>query len=320
MGLLTRIRNARRRPVRLDPGRAPAPFVVGVNRSGTTLLRLMLDAHPDLAIPPETHFVPDLIARAERRGVTAEDLVAVVVAQREWGDLGFTEEELLERFRSVSPLTATGALRSFYEAYAGRAGKSRWGEKTPAYAKSMVRIHRVLPEARFVHLLRDGRDVWLSRRKSSATPPSAARVAVRWKERIQRARDQAPRVPHYLEVRYEDLVLDTEPVLRRVCEFIELEFDPAMLEYHERAEERLAEMKRDLPARGQRPHQPASKRMAIHALTTEPPKAERVHRWRSQMPDSDRVEFEREAGDLLAELGYETGAAAAASAQAARAG
>ncbi len=57
--------------------RVPAPFVVGVNRSGTTLLRMMLDAHPELTIPPETHFVPELIEAAEESladaGVAAGD-------------------------------------------------------------------------------------------------------------------------------------------------------------------------------------------------------------------------------------------------------
>ena len=60
------------------PERVPAPFVVGVNRSGTTLLRMMLDAHPDLTVPPETHFVPDLIERrrvgvGDARGPAGDD-------------------------------------------------------------------------------------------------------------------------------------------------------------------------------------------------------------------------------------------------------
>jgi hypothetical protein len=317
MGLLRRAQPDRAEDAAARP---PAPFVVGVNRSGTTLLRLMLDAHPDLTMPPETHFVPDLIEAAEQGGSSPEDLVAVITSQREFGDLGFTPEELLELFRAAQAsahgaLGAGGALRAFYEAYAAREGKSRWGEKTPAYAKSMVRIQRALPEARFVHLIRDGRDVALSRRKSSVDPPSPGRVAQRWRQRIERAREQAPRLHHYTEVRYEDLVLETEPTLRRICEFSELDFEPAMLDYHERADDRLAEMKRDLPARGQRPHQPAEKRMQIHALTREPPKVDRVYRWRSQMNDEERQEFEAEAGELLADLGYEVGAEAAASAE-----
>ena len=100
-----------------------------------------------------------------RRGsarATPESLLATITAQREWGDFGLTEEELLERFRAIEPLNAGDALRAFYEAYAERVGKPRWGEKTPIYVKSMRRIERALPEARFVHVIRDGRDVALS--------------------------------------------------------------------------------------------------------------------------------------------------------------
>ena len=85
-----------------------------------------------------------------------------------------------------------------------------------------------------------------------------AKVAQRWQGRILRAREQAPRLEHYLELRYEDLVLDTEMTLRKLCDFIELPFDDAMLTYHERAEARLSEMARDLPERPGKPLRPAS--------------------------------------------------------------
>ena len=142
----------------------PAPFICGVARSGTTLLRLMLDAHPELAIPPETHFLPDLIARLEAlEDPTPADALAPIRDQREWEDFGFTESELLNRFAALEPLSATAVARAFFEAYAERHGKRRWGDKTPMYVKRMATIERVLPEARFVHLIRDGRDIALSR-------------------------------------------------------------------------------------------------------------------------------------------------------------
>jgi Sulfotransferase family len=287
---------------------APAPFIVGVNRSGTTLLRLMLDAHPELAIPPETHFVPALIEAVDAGEPTPGQLVEVVKTAREWPDLGFGEDELVALFEAVKPLTAGGALRSLYGAYAEREGKSRWGEKTPGYMTSMPLIEGALPEARFVHVVRDGRDVWLSRTRRQHDPPSPERVAERWQKKIVRARRQAKKVSHYTEIRYEELILDTEGTLRRICDFCELDWDEAMLHYHERAEDRLTEMAHDLPARGRRPHQPAEARMELHALTREPPKAERVQRWKELMSAEDRSSFEAVAGDLLAELGYEVGA------------
>src|SRR5687767_7251824 len=144
-------------------GRQPAPFVVGVSRSGTTLLRLMLDAHPQLTIPPETHFVPELIRAAGRRRASAEGLAEIIVSQRQWGDFGVDEAELRLRLEALDRVEPAGALRAFYGLYAEKQGKPRWGDKTPIYVEHMRGIAKALPEARFVHLIRDGRDVALSR-------------------------------------------------------------------------------------------------------------------------------------------------------------
>jgi hypothetical protein len=287
--------------------RTPAPFVVGVNRSGTTLLRMMLDAHPDLTIPPETHFVPELIEVAEGPSPTPEALLATITRQREWGDFGLSEEQLLESFRAIEPLNAGDALRAFYSAYAERVGKPRWGEKTPIYVKSMRKIERALPEARFVHVIRDGRDVALSIRDRAVKEHPIDRIAERWVRRITRAREQAKRLAHYEEIRYENLILDTHATLERVCEFFELRWDDAVLDYHRHSAERLEEMKRELPEDGKRTTLSVERRMATHARTTTKPDPKRVSRWRESMDRSDRELFESIAGPLLVELGYQIG-------------
>lgn len=291
-----------------DPGPShpPAPFVIGVVRSGTTLLRLMLDSHPELAIPPETHFLPRVI-RATRQGATPERVVWVITSHRRWGDFGLDADELLERLRAIAPLEAGPAIRAFYELYAEKQGKPRWGDKTPGYATRVRRIQRALPEARFIHLVRDGRDVVLSRARKSRRAVPIPLAARRWKRRILSTRRRAETVTHYLELRYEDLVQDTERTLRRVCDYIDLPFDPAMLAYHERAGERLREIDRELPPRRGRPRLGARRRLAAHEMASEPPAPERVGTWRSEMSDRDRAAFEAEAGDLLTELGYEGG-------------
>ena len=296
-----------RRAAERGPERLPAPFVVGVNRSGTTLLRMMLDAHPELTIPPETHFGPELIEAADEGPATPERLLATITSQREWGDFGLTEEELLERFGSHQRLTAGDALRDFYEAYAERQGKPRWGEKTPIYVKSMRRISSALPEARFCHVIRDGRDVALSIRDRATKEHPIDRIAERWVRRITRAREQAKRLDHYREIRYESLILDTEPTLREVCDFFALPWDPAVLDYHERSAQRLEEMKRELPDQGKRTQLSVELRMKTHARTTEKPDPKRVSRWRESMDRADRELFESIAGPLLEELGYVTG-------------
>ncbi len=114
----------------------------------------------------------------------------------------------------------------------------------------------------------------------------------------------APSVNHYMEIHFEDLVADTEGGLRRVCDFIELDFDPVMLDYHERAEGRLAEKARELP-RKNRPNQPAEARLESHRLAKEPPRSDRIGMWRERMTREEVAEYEAIAGDMLVELGYE---------------
>jgi hypothetical protein len=289
--------------IRIRDKHRPAPFVVGMNRSGTTLLRMMLDAHPQLTIPPETHFVPDLIKVAREGTATPEALLKVIVSQREWGDFGITEDELLERFRAVGA-DPGDAIRAFFQLYAARERKPRWGDKTPRYVTRMRLIEDALPEAHFVHVIRDGRDVALSVRDRTVKDYTVERVAQRWKEKVSKARRDAPLLRSYMELRYEDLVLDPEAALRRVCQFTELPYDDSMLRYHERAERRLQEMARELPGQGGKTRLSVERRMATHARTTEPPDPERVTRWRTEMSERDRAAFEEAAGDLLAELGY----------------
>jgi hypothetical protein len=284
----------------------PAPFVVGVTRSGTTLLRMMLDAHPQLTIPPETHFIPDLIEASRDEHASPQGLHELVVNNRRWGDFHLDSDELLNRYQEIVPLNAGDAIRAFFDLYAEGQGKPRWGDKTPIYINRMMLIERALPEARFIHLIRDGRDAALSRAKRVLKEPTPMhKVAERWRNRIIRAREQGPRLGHYLELRYEDVVLDTEATLRRICEYVDLPWDDAMLHYHERAAERMREMHRDLPPEPGKPLRPADHRMAAHALTSEPPDPSRLGRWKTEMSPEDRAAFEDAAGDLLAELGYE---------------
>jgi Sulfotransferase family len=284
--------------------RPPAPFVVGVGRSGTTLLRMMLDAHPQLAIPPETQFAGELLD-ADEAGERGPGLVAQITAARNWDDFGLGPEELEGRVGERAD--AAEVLRVFYALYAERQQKPRWGDKTPNHVTRMRRLGELLGEARFVHLIRDGRDVALSRRgRGMGSGKPIAATAELWQRRIERARKQARRLGgRYLELRFEDVVADPEPGLRAVCELVELDFDPAMLAYHERAPQRLAELGGDLDSGGGRIPRSGSERLASHALAAEPPSAERTGAWRTEMSEAERREFEAVAGGLLAELGYD---------------
>ena len=309
---LPRAIERRRRRARLQ-GREPATFVVGVARSGTTMLRLMLDAHPQLAIPPETHFLPKLLklcdllaAEGAEEAEVRRRALELVTGHPRWQDFGLAERDLERHFEAARPFDGPAAARAFYAAYAELQGKPRWGDKTPSYTWKMPRLQKRLPEAHFIHLIRDGRDVALSLTQVSWGAPSVTEAAQKWVEELGRARRRARRLARgtYLELRYEDLVADPEPGLRKAVELVDLPWDDAMLEYHRKADERMQEVVRDLRP-GWKGLITAEERMKQHELVSKPPSSERVGRWRREMEPADREAFESVAGPMLADLGYE---------------
>lgn len=276
------------------------PFIVGASRSGTTMLRLMIDAHSDIAIPPETNFGPALEAFA-RGG--AQAAVDAIVDTDQWGDCGLSANRFAQRVRGCNSYDLHDVLRVFYEMYAELHGKRRWGDKSPYYLYMMNRIQQIIPEARFVHIIRDGRDVALSIIPLWFGPNTIAEAALWWSKNIDLARRQASDLRFYTEIRYESLVRDSVATLTRVCSFLELDWEPSMLNYHQSALRRLESETvewRRLP----NVVSPRA-RLAIHPLIGAPPHSERTERWRNEMAEDDIQEFEQIAGDTLAELGYD---------------
>jgi hypothetical protein len=290
---MLRLKNLHARRRRRYGSAGPVPFIVGASRSGTTLLRMMLDAHPLLAIPPETGFIPAAARVWKRSPAPREDFFKTVVTHPNWREFQVDPETLRQRLAAAKPAGLGEALRVFYQLYADRFNKPRWGDKTPGYVRWMTKIQRLLPEVRFIHIIRDGRDVAISIRHLDFGPSSAVEAAEWWVRRIEKARRQAGDLRHYLEVRYEDLVRDPEPHLRGICEFLELSFAEVMLDYHERAGERLMEI---APER----------RIGFFDFVDKPPQAARIGRWKGEMSESERRQFETIAGPLLEELGYKS--------------
>ena len=265
-------------------------FLLGVSRSGTTLLRVVLDGSPGVAIPDESFFVPLLARRHGPRVRVAaflDDLRRIPTIAA-WG---LAAEDVAPRLRDG--LGVGAAIAAVFEAYAEQAGKPRWGDKTPMYMRHLALLERLFPTAQYVHLIRDGRDAATSFlqmpegtfTRTWAHPESAAEFACMWRIEVRGARALGERVGEgrYLEARYEDLVAEPERVVRSICDFAGLPFAPAMLEYAGSV---------DVSAK---PHQ---------QRLLQPPTA-RVRDWRMEMRDEDARAFERIAGDLLAELGYE---------------
>lgn len=309
-GLRRRLGPRRDRPGAAGVARPPAPFVVGAPRSGTTMLRLMLDAHRDLAIPPETYFITKAAKRwhRPRPALRQRDRVEVhletVTEHRRWPDFHLDADAYRERVRAVRPETLGDAVREFYAMYAEKVGKPRWGDKTPFYVRKMDVIQEALPEARFIHLIRDGRAVALSIKDLWFGPDTIEGCAEFWVERIDEARELARRIDHYIEVRYEDLVRDPEPQLRRIAEFCELPWDERMVRYYEHVDERIAI---ETPPEEVAPDGrvvSTEERKKIMENVSRPPDPTRIDRWKTDMAAEDRAKFEAIAAPRLRELAY----------------
>jgi len=276
--------------VTATPG-GPPLLILGVRRSGTTLLRVMLDRHSELAVPDESYFVPQLADRHLRHVDPDEfvDDLRRIDTLAEWKvPLDSVRARLSERM----PIGA--AIGTVYAVYAEEQGKRRWGDKTPMYMQNLRLLDRLFPDALFVHLIRDGRNAatsFLSLPEGIVTenwmhPNDPAGFACQWRTEVKAARRLGHRVgrARYLEVRYEELVDDVEGVLRGICRFSRLPYEPGMADYAGNV---------DVSAK---PHQ--------QSLTRPPTPG--LRDWRTQMSPEDVGAFDRVAGDLLGELGYES--------------
>jgi hypothetical protein len=285
----------------------PLPVVVGCPRSGTSLLAVMLDSHPLLAVPPETSFLGAVATLHGTPGVVRRGFFDAVTADRimvsNWSDFGLNKEAFRRRLEAIEPFTVSAGLRAFYSMYAEGEGKPRYGEKTPGYVFMMPPIAALLPEAYFIHVIRDPGDTALSWRKTWFAPGQDFRVlGDRWKKHVEAGRRASSLVRRYLEVRFEDLILRSEETLRRVCEFVSLAWDPAVLDHRARGAARLERLQGRLHVSG--PMIEREQRTSIHTNLTRAPDAERVGVWRREMTRDERRVLEEAAGPLVRELGY----------------
>jgi len=256
----------------------------------------MLDAHPELAIPPESYFVSGLYPFRSRyvRRDGAFDLPRFAKALSrlpKFRDWDLPASSLRSAF--ADPLPGgdyPDAIRLLYRTYAEDQGKPRYGDKSPGYVTRMKLLAPLFPEARFVHIVRDVRSVALSlvempREWGTRTVPEGA---ARWRHRVGRGHAEGTALgpDRYLEVGYEDLVADAEAVLRRVLDFLLLPWDDVVLRYADRSLSRVPEGSH-----------------AIHRNVARAPAV--VRDWREQISPEDLETVEAIAGDLLAEMGYE---------------
>ena len=220
----------------------PPIFIVGSSRSGTTLLQMMLNAHPRLAIYGEIHFFDEIGKLFESEG----ELASAAGLQR------FLDERLLlashvrllpkldEVLGRVKEKLAGGAqnnsdlYRCLMDSFAEVEGKPRCGEKTNENIRYVGELKALFPEAKIIHIVRDPRDVVASMMSMPWASNDILANSLRWRAEISHLRSYA-RDESICEIRYEDLIKDAEAVCRRLCDYLGEPFAEDMLDYHKKS-------------------------------------------------------------------------------------
>ncbi len=267
-------------------------FVVGAPRSGTTMMRLILNAHRNIAIPPETSYFPEIYWRYAARNGAARNVALWPQAVDSFMRLCEARFRPTLELREVGDSLRLGApdfgllLALPHTRWAAAQGKGRWGEKTPLHIFYADAIVRLFPAARIVAMQRDPRAVVASLNRFVAAGNDTVLNARLWRDTWTQGRailDSAVPAAQRLTVRYEDLVVNPEQVVREVCEFLGEDFDPAMLSFGETASGYIDVVR---SAKIQQP---------IQASPAE---------WRQQLSDHQVALVERVCGSPMRELGY----------------
>lgn len=281
--LLNRVRWARWRNANYVSQARPI-IIGGCPRSGTTLMRVILDTHPNICCGPESaFFIPERFhpkRRIEKLAWKFDIPVEVV-------------ESLLKEAGSL-----TEFIETFFGEYCRRSGKNRWAEKTPRNILHLGFIFKHFPNAVFIHMIRDGRDVVCSLRTFPKYKMVDGKLVdldtwnpldvciKRWVQHL-RVGFQYRGDPRYKEVRYESLVLNTKETLVDLFNFLEEPWDSRVLDYH-----KVVGGSRSFVKFPQNPE------------ATKPIYSRSIGRWRRDLSAEDRKLFKQMAGALLIELGY----------------
>lgn len=267
-------------------------FIISCGRSGSSLLSRMLNCHPRLAVPGESHlfkifyrwlkYYGDLNEAGNRERLVDDILSTFHI--RNWSPpLG--RERVLS---SIKTPTFAGVVDAVMKSWAESQGKMRWGEKTPQHVYHWREILECFPQGKVIHIVRDGRDVAASFVKAPFGPKTFYAAAKRWVRELGEIEQlKATIAPgNFHEIRYEELLDAPEPVLSGLCDFLGECFAPDMLEFYKRIPSTYAE--------------------ATNSVNLKQPLLrENKEKWRTRMHPKDLRTVEAVAWNILVKYRYD---------------
>jgi hypothetical protein len=274
-------------------GQAPF-FVVGSDRSGTTMLMMMLDAHQNLGVSRESWFLIDLMNALPLRSPLDQSQVdkafQIISQHPRWLRWSIPDAQLEQCLEKMAGHNLSKLVEAVFKLDLERSNKSRWGDKTPGYVREIGRIHSMFPQACFIHIIRDARDVCISLKNVGWHGTTLGDMAQYWSNAVSSG-IRAGRLlgdDLYLEVAYEELVRNTESSLKKICRFLKIPFDENMLLWHELTASKTAD----------RP-------MRFQTKLNRPPRASDTERWRTELSKLEVAIVEANAGDVMDAVGQQ---------------
>jgi len=274
---------------------SPAPvFITGSQRSGTTLLRLIINAHSQVAIPEEGTFWMPLL-RAHRhdydrplKQTVLGKYLEYIAKNDQFRTWCLPIDRVLEDLAGRERVKLADLMEAFYATYARLQQKAYWGDKTPSFFRKIDHLARIFPNARFIHVVRDGRDVFLSMRRLEPSRKNVAVAALEWQYKLEKARKSllSLRAGRTLEIRFEDVLRHPETTLTEICRFIGIHYEHSMLDFYQTSRRYIGE------------HH--------STLIFKPLSTQAAERWKSKMTPRENKIFEALTGGNLKQLGYQT--------------
>ncbi len=213
-------------------------FIIGTQRSGTTLLRLILNSHSEISIPEEATFLMPLLKKKYLHKKIAGDslkaLLDYIKLNAQFKLWNYDHGDLLPRLADKKQLMLKDLIDEIYYSYCHSKGKKIWGDKTPSFFRKLDILHGLFPEAKFIHIVRDGRDIFDSWRKMDPSKNNASVIALDWSYKLFKIDRSFKKIPegNRITIRYEDLLDDPEKTVMQICSVIGIGYEDNMLNFY----------------------------------------------------------------------------------------